>query len=984
MGGKSGGTTTSNSSSTVPQSVLDEYNQVTAQANQVASAPLNQYGGQIVAGLTPDETAAMGTVKNAQGIAAPYTQQASGLISQSTQNIDPRTVTSADIQNYQSPYTQQVLNSTMAAENNQDAQQQAQLQGNAISSGAWGGDRAGVAQGILGGQQAFANNATNAGILNQGYTQALQEANTQQQAGIGAQEASQQLQANGGLAANQIGTSALANTLTGANAQLQSGELQQQQAQSDLNVPYEEFLQSQAYPFQTTGWLGNIAEGIGSNEGGSSTSSTTQPSEGLFGLKRGGGISGPKHYKIGGIVPSHMAAGGQPTASATPPVYKPIIYASQAGQPGYGQTAYENELKQYNASAPVAAAVAAPSGFSAQRAPTYAQFAAGSPANSGTPYTGGIAAGVNTANQSDLDAIYGGKFSHGGAPKHFNTGGGGDDDDYYENDTLGNAGTGYGDIDEAAARLSAQRAVESENNPDAVSPAGAKGIMQVMDGTNSDPGFGVRPAQDDSPEERARVGEDYSNAMIQRYRDKNLGIYNGHDLGLMAYNWGPGNVDKLLNGEIGPSQIPDEAANYPGKVTSAMGAVDPAAYSTNTATNPEGLPPPTPPVNAADHPSNSGYTAEMPTAHEANPWLSVAAGVLGTLAGRSRNPLVDIGQGGLIGINNYAAQQKQADEENFTEGSFKNNVQKMMDATDLAKKQFAEEKLKDADQQQNQESDIKIKQQLANQGKIGTNQWGQPYYTSGPNAGQVIPQTQPNGVSTRPPGAPDFDGIKKIAENIGIQPNFLNPKNRADTQKTSAMIFDSGNNVAAANDGIISLQRIKDLLPQIDQGKLAQAERYGEKVLGVGTPERAAYEEIQKLEGNAALQNEINNGVKGRNLGFNMAKLGQGFFANPEMSKDAQNSILDKAILLSKTAKNANEIIPMLEGSSLGTLVQAKQKYYNDSIAQGAAIPTQDYVSGNYKKQGYVNPSKIPAPSQQTSQGQGSGSRPPLSSFMSQ
>lgn len=71
------------------------------------------------------------------------------------------------------------------------------------------------------------------------------------------------------------------------------------------------------------------------------------------------------------------------------------------------------------------------------------------------------------------------------------------------------------------------------------SPAGAKGEMQVLDGTNKNPGFGVTPARDDSPEERARVGRDYLAAMVQRY-DGDLAK------AWAAYNAGPGRVDQEL------------------------------------------------------------------------------------------------------------------------------------------------------------------------------------------------------------------------------------------------------------------------------------------------------------------------------------------------------------------------------------------------------------------------------------------------------
>lgn len=97
------------------------------------------------------------------------------------------------------------------------------------------------------------------------------------------------------------------------------------------------------------------------------------------------------------------------------------------------------------------------------------------------------------------------------------------------------------------------------------SPAGAKGEMQVMDGTNLDPGYGVRPAADDSPEERARVGRDYLHAMVREY-DGNL----AH--AWAAYNAGPGAVNQALKeaaDEGNPAgwldKLPTETQNYVAK-----------------------------------------------------------------------------------------------------------------------------------------------------------------------------------------------------------------------------------------------------------------------------------------------------------------------------------------------------------------------------------------------------------------------------------
>ncbi|MGJ7508677.1 transglycosylase SLT domain-containing protein [Variovorax sp. GT1P44] len=109
----------------------------------------------------------------------------------------------------------------------------------------------------------------------------------------------------------------------------------------------------------------------------------------------------------------------------------------------------------------------------------------------------------------------------------------------------------------------------------------AKGEMQVMDKTNKDPGFGVRPAADDSPAERARVGRDYLAAMVKRY-DGNVAK------AAAAYNAGPGTVDdavKAANQNAGKGEaVPPDAwlASMPAETRAYVASVskkmaDPAA-----------------------------------------------------------------------------------------------------------------------------------------------------------------------------------------------------------------------------------------------------------------------------------------------------------------------------------------------------------------------------------------------------------------------
>lgn len=86
------------------------------------------------------------------------------------------------------------------------------------------------------------------------------------------------------------------------------------------------------------------------------------------------------------------------------------------------------------------------------------------------------------------------------------------------------------------------------------SPKGAAGVTQVMFKTGVDPGYGVKPLQNDSREEYMRFGRDYRAAMLKEY-DGNI------VLALTAYNWGPGNVNEHLAkvGDPRKGQISDAA-----------------------------------------------------------------------------------------------------------------------------------------------------------------------------------------------------------------------------------------------------------------------------------------------------------------------------------------------------------------------------------------------------------------------------------------
>lgn len=114
---------------------------------------------------------------------------------------------------------------------------------------------------------------------------------------------------------------------------------------------------------------------------------------------------------------------------------------------------------------------------------------------------------------------------------------------------------------------------ESGGKQSAVSPKGARGVMQLMSGTSRDPGFGVEPTRDDSESENRRVGQQYLDAMFRRYGDQ--------PTALAAYNWGPGNVDKWLQKGGDPKKLPAETKKY---ISNVMKGSEPPIRERNTRT----------------------------------------------------------------------------------------------------------------------------------------------------------------------------------------------------------------------------------------------------------------------------------------------------------------------------------------------------------------------------------------------------------------
>jgi hypothetical protein len=292
VGGK---TATSTQQVSVPPEVLAQYNSVNSRANNVANTPFQQYGGEFVAPINATQNAGIAGTNTYANTAQPYFGAATDQINSSQSAVNPinqaaisgteassAPLTGDQINQYLSPYLSTVLGSTSALIGQQNEQAQAGQLGDAIRSGAFGGDRTGIAAANLNQQQNLASANILSGIANQGYQSALSTAQGQQQIGLaGANQLAQIGSTAYGEGANtantlaNLGTGAQSAGLAGANAQIQAGTVQQQTQQAQDTAQYQQFLQQQSYPFQVAQFLANIAEGTGALSG--STTTTQQP-----------------------------------------------------------------------------------------------------------------------------------------------------------------------------------------------------------------------------------------------------------------------------------------------------------------------------------------------------------------------------------------------------------------------------------------------------------------------------------------------------------------------------------------------------------------------------------------------------------------------------------------------------------------------------------------------------------------------------------
>ncbi|WP_162505853.1 lytic transglycosylase domain-containing protein [Candidatus Arsenophonus triatominarum] len=130
------------------------------------------------------------------------------------------------------------------------------------------------------------------------------------------------------------------------------------------------------------------------------------------------------------------------------------------------------------------------------------------------------------------------------------------------------------------ALTSAVARTESQGNPNAVSRAGAAGLMQLMPNTARD--LGLTPAERFDPEKAYAAGQIHLSRLLRHYNGDT-------QLALMAYNAGQGRIDNYLAGKGQP--LKQETLDYPQKVLEnyhqivQQASAPPAAIAAQTTDN---------------------------------------------------------------------------------------------------------------------------------------------------------------------------------------------------------------------------------------------------------------------------------------------------------------------------------------------------------------------------------------------------------------
>jgi hypothetical protein len=288
MGGGGGGPTSSTTNtSNLPEYARPYFERMMDRAEVESNQPYVGYGGQRLAGFTPDTQAGFDVTRGVAARGMPELDAAGGILGASamrglgasgyTSNpIQQQAFGQEQAQSYMSPYMNEVLARQKAAAVQDFEEGRPKREAEAIRAGAFGGYRSAIQEGVA--QRGLGRQLSD--IEATGRQKAFENAQAQYErdrtASMSAQGTTEQQRlaaAQYGLAGAQLGVQAGSEltragaarqglSLAQAEALQRQGGAQQQQTQRELDIGYEDFLRQREAERSNINFMSSILRGV--------------------------------------------------------------------------------------------------------------------------------------------------------------------------------------------------------------------------------------------------------------------------------------------------------------------------------------------------------------------------------------------------------------------------------------------------------------------------------------------------------------------------------------------------------------------------------------------------------------------------------------------------------------------------------------------------------------------------------------------------
>jgi hypothetical protein len=284
-GSKAPATTTTIQKTELPAWLEGVTKENLAIADTISKRPYEAYGGQTIAGFSPEQEQAFRYMQEGVGMTDPLYQRATGVTSD-VAGYQPTSFLNANLSGYMNPFTQNVEDRAIDAANRSLRQATNRIGDQARAAGAFGGSRQGIAEGVAAAEAATGVGDLSARLRSDAFNQAAT------QFGADQARAAQAAQLRLG-AANQLGSLAglqQASRIQDASLLEQIGMQRQGMDQARLDDAYNRYLEQRNYPIEML----NLRLGATSATpyGGTSTTTSTAPRQSGNGLLTGLGAAG--------------------------------------------------------------------------------------------------------------------------------------------------------------------------------------------------------------------------------------------------------------------------------------------------------------------------------------------------------------------------------------------------------------------------------------------------------------------------------------------------------------------------------------------------------------------------------------------------------------------------------------------------------------------------------------------------------------------